>query len=62
MPGDENAEPRIEQAIRLDAVSVDAVARRVAGIPREGSLVPASRFLTAAEVASRYGVKRGWGL
>jgi hypothetical protein len=60
MPSDERAESGIERAVRLDAASVDAVARRVAEILRERSLVPGSGLLTAAEVASRYGVKRGW--
>jgi hypothetical protein len=46
--------------LSLDPASVDAIARRVAEILRERSLVPPSGLLTAAEVASRYGVKRSW--
>jgi hypothetical protein len=47
-------------SLSLDPASVDAIARRVAEILREGSLVPPSGLLTAAQVASRYGVKRSW--
>jgi hypothetical protein len=60
LEGDHDAQPGASAPLSLDPASVDAIAFRLAEILRERSLVPRSGLLTAAEVASRYGVKRGW--
>jgi hypothetical protein len=47
-------------AVRLDADSIDAIAKRVADILRSESLLTRERFVTATDVAARFGVSRTW--
>lgn len=46
--------------VRLDAQSVERIARRVAEILRSEPSEPAEKWLTAADVATRYSVSRSW--
>ena len=46
--------------VRLDPASIDAIARHVVEILRGESLADTCTPLTAAEVASRFGVSRSW--
>jgi hypothetical protein len=56
MPSDQ----RQDGAIRLDAESIDEIARRVAELLRPGRPGRQESMLTAAEVAADLGVSRTW--
>ena len=56
MPSDQ----RHEDAVRLDAESIDEIARRVAELLRPGRPARQESMLTAAEVAADLGVSRTW--
>lgn len=47
-------------ALRLDAESVEAVARRVTELLREGGIDGQAELVDAAEVARRFGVSRDY--
>lgn len=49
-----------DDAVHLDAHSIERIARRVAEILRSESSPPAEKWLTAADVAARYSVSRTW--
>jgi hypothetical protein len=50
-----------EGEVRLDADSIDALARRLAGLLAESTAEPPERgLISAAKVAERWGVSRRW--
>jgi len=58
--GPEHAVPDAGGAVRLDADSIDAIAKRVADILRSESLPTREQLITATDVAARFGVSRTW--
>jgi predicted DNA-binding transcriptional regulator AlpA len=58
--GPEHAVPDAGGAVRLDADSIDAIAKRVADILRSESLQTPEQLVTATDVAARFGVSRTW--
>jgi hypothetical protein len=46
--------------LRLDAATIDAVARRVVELLRAADAVPGPLWVDAAEIARRFGVERSW--
>ena len=59
-PGPEHAVTDASGAVRLDADSIDAIAKRVADILRSESLPTREQLVTATDVAARFGVSRTW--
>jgi hypothetical protein len=63
MPSDcdpEHAGTDAGGAVRLDADSIDAIAKRVADILRSESLATREQLVTATDIATRLGVSRTW--
>ena len=58
--GPEHAVPDVGGPVRLDADSIDAIARRVADILRSEALPTPEQLVTATDVAARFGVSRTW--
>jgi hypothetical protein len=58
--GPEHADTDAGGAVRLDADSIDAIAKRVADILRSESLPTREQLITATDVAARFGVSRTW--
>jgi hypothetical protein len=52
--------PHDDSGVRLDAHSIERIARRVAEILRTEASGPTEKWLTAADVAARYSVSRAW--
>jgi hypothetical protein len=52
--------PLEDKAVRLDAQSIERIARRVAEILRAETSAPTEPWLTAADLADRYSVSRAW--
>ena len=50
----------VADGVRLDADSIDAIARRVADILRSAAPPTGEPLITAADVAARFGVSRTW--
>ena len=48
------------ETVRLDKASIDAIARQVAEILRAEPVAMAPQLITAADVATRFGVSRTW--
>ena len=63
MPADSGPEHAVTDAggaVRLDADSIDAIAKRVADILRSEALPTREQLITATDVAARFGVSRTW--
>lgn len=63
MPADSGPEHAATDAgggVRLDADSIDAIARRVAAILRSEALPTREQLITATDVAAQFGVSRTW--
>jgi hypothetical protein len=58
--GPEHAVTDAGGAVRLDADSIDAIAKGVADILRSESLPTREQLVTATDVAARFGVSRTW--
>jgi hypothetical protein len=56
----EHAFTEADGVVRLDVVSIDAIAQRVADILRSESFQTREQLITATDVAARFGVSRSW--